>query len=197
MVIYKAFKQGLVCRGYRFHEGMNITEKADCVQNGFHGAENPLDCFAYYPPSYGNGDVYYMCEALGDIDEDERDSKVSCTHLNIVRKLTYYDMAACALIYMKKHPERKLVELSGNTVCVQYNMAQVSEAGIALARGIKPMAKGVMGASLGFAATDRKDRVMQIRIGMVDGIHILPGRYYEYREGELHEVQGTGQAARR
>lgn len=197
MVIYKAFKRGLVCRGYQFHEGMNITEKANCVHNGFHGAENPLDCFCHYPPFYGNGDEYYMCEALGDIDEDEFDSKVSCTHLNIVRKLSYYDMAACALIYMKKHPEREFVQLSGNTVCVQYNMAQVSEPGMAIARGIKPIAKGIVGAALGFAVTDKRDRVVQIRIAVVDGIRILPGRYYEYREGDLHEVQGTGQAARR
>jgi len=112
-----------------------------------------------------------------------------------VRKLSYYDMAACALIYMKKHPERKFVQLSGDTVCVQYNMAQVSNPGIAIARGIKPIAKGIVGAALGFAVTDKRDRVMQIRIAVVDGIRILPGRYYEYREGDLHEVQGTGQAA--
>lgn len=195
MVIYKAFKQGLVCRGYRFHEGMNITDKANCVKNGFHGAENPLDCFVHYPLSYGNGDEYYMCEASGDMDEDGNDSKVSCTHLNIVRRLSYYDMATCALLYMKKHPERELVQLFGDTVCVQYGMAQVLKPGIAIARGKDPAAKGVTGASLGLAVTDGRDRVVQIRIAVVDGIRVLPGRYYGLREGELHEVQGTGQAA--
>ena len=44
MIAYKGFKPGLVCRGYQFHMGLNITDKANCRANGFHCAENPLDC---------------------------------------------------------------------------------------------------------------------------------------------------------
>lgn len=196
MVIYKAFKKGLVCRGYRFREGMNVTEKANCRENGFHGAENPLDCFRHYPPKVGNGDEYYMCEALGDIDEDDNDSKVSCTHLKLVRKLSYYDMAACALLFMKKNPERKFEELNGDTVCALYNAARVAVPGIAIARGIKPVAAGVIGATLGFAVTDIKDRVIQVRVVPVDGITILPDRYYRYGEEGLYEAEGTVAASR-
>ena len=29
--------------------GLNITDKANCRANGFHCAENPLDCLSYYP----------------------------------------------------------------------------------------------------------------------------------------------------
>ncbi len=197
MVIYKAFKKGLVCRGYQFHEGMNVTDKADCARSGFHGAENPLDCFRHYPPEAGNGDEYYMCEALGDIDEDDIDSKVSCTRLNLVRKLSYYDMAACALIFMKKNPDREFKELTGNTVCALYNQARVAVPGIAIARGIKPVAAGVTGATLGFVVTDRRDHVIGIRVVPVDGITILPDRYYGYGEEGLYEVKETIRTARR
>ena len=44
MIAYKGFNKGLVCRGYQFSNGENITDEANCAKNGFHSAENPLDC---------------------------------------------------------------------------------------------------------------------------------------------------------
>ena len=44
MIAYKGFAPGLICRGYQFVPGLNKTEKANCRENGFHCAENPLDC---------------------------------------------------------------------------------------------------------------------------------------------------------
>ena len=49
MLAYKGFDKGLICRDYQFNPGLNVTEKANCAKNGFHCAENPLDCFNYYP----------------------------------------------------------------------------------------------------------------------------------------------------
>ena len=43
MIAYKGFNKGLICRGYQFSKGENITEEANCAKNGFHSAENPLD----------------------------------------------------------------------------------------------------------------------------------------------------------
>ena len=43
MRAYKAFDIGLSCRGYQFVEGKNVTDQANCVKNGFHCVENPLD----------------------------------------------------------------------------------------------------------------------------------------------------------
>lgn len=188
MVVYKAFKEGMVCRGYQFHMGINITDKANCAQNGFHAAENPIDCFRHYHPYPGCQDEYYMCEASGDIDEDDRDSKISCTCLNIVRKLTLYDMAACALLYMKKYPEREFKEYDSPVVAVKENKAAVQVPGIAIARGKIPMAAGPVGCSLGFAVTDGNDVVKRVQIAMVDGIHVFPGRYYTLKEGGLREA---------
>ena len=42
MEAYKAFDIGLKCRGYQFVAGLNVTDQANCVRNGFHCAENPL-----------------------------------------------------------------------------------------------------------------------------------------------------------
>ena len=59
MIAYKGFLPGLICRGYQFRMGLNVTEKANCAHNGFHCAEDPLDCLSYY------GDInhaeYYLC----------------------------------------------------------------------------------------------------------------------------------------
>lgn len=67
MIAYKGFQKDLKCRGFQFQEyGINETEKANCRQNGFHCAENPLDCLCYYP-NWKNS-VYYIVDASGDLD---------------------------------------------------------------------------------------------------------------------------------
>lgn len=191
MVIYKAFKKGLICRGYQFQMGMNVTDKANCAQNGFHGATNPLDCFRHYPPKYGNEDEYYMCEALGDVDEDDADTKVSCTHLNIVRKLSMFDMATCVLLYCRKNPKEKLKEMNNDVVKYVEGNANVYGPGIAISRGTEPGAAGPVGAILGFVLTDIMGEVRNVRVCIVDGITILPNRLYKWNGGEIIEAEGN------
>ena len=48
MIAYKGFEKGLTCRDYQFRMGLNVTDEANCTHNGFHCAENPLDCLTYY-----------------------------------------------------------------------------------------------------------------------------------------------------
>ena len=86
MIAYKGFQKDLKCRGFQFQEyGINETEKANCRQNGFHCAENPLDCLCYYP-NWKNS-VYYIVDASGDLDEDGEDSKISCTKMRLLKKI--------------------------------------------------------------------------------------------------------------
>ena len=83
MIAYKGFQKDLKCRGFQFQEyGINETEKANCRQNGFHCAENPLDCLCYYP-NWKNS-AYYIVDASGDLDEDGEDSKISCTKMRLI-----------------------------------------------------------------------------------------------------------------
>ena len=88
MIAYKGFRPGMICIDYQFQMGLNVTDKANCRQNGFHCAENPLDCLNYY------GDIdhseYYIVNAGGDIDEDEVDSKISCTELTVLKRPVSY-----------------------------------------------------------------------------------------------------------
>jgi len=178
MLAYKGFNKGLVCRGYQFQMGLNITEKANCVENGFHCAENPLDCLTYY--SDINNSEYYIVDAGGDIDEDDRDSKISCTHLTIIKRITPKELFLHSLAYINDHPFRD------NSRHVNENQHEAIN-GYAVVRGKNPIACGKKGDILCFAkeAEDSK-RIIQMSIAVVDGKRVMPNKWYnvELKESE-------------
>ena len=106
MYAYKGFEPDLSCRGYRFIMGKNVTPEANCASTGFHCAEDPLDCLTYY--SDMDRSIYCLVQPCGDIDEDDRDSKIACTELTILRQLTRKEFFLHALAYMVDHPGRKV-----------------------------------------------------------------------------------------
>ena len=171
MIAYKGFDPGLICRGYRFVMGLNTTDKANCRANGFHCAEDPLDCLTYY--SDMNHAEYYLVNAGGDVDEDDIDSKISCTELTILRKLNKTEFFLHALAYMVDHPKRK----ANGKVSAETGKATC---GYAIVRGVDPRACGNKGDILAFAKEDPKSkRIIQIGLTEVDGVKVLPGKWYD------------------
>ena len=85
MIAYKGMRPGMVCLGYQLRMGLNVTEQANCRENGFHCAANPMDCLRYYG-DFQNSE-YFLVRPCGDLDEDAADSKISCTQLWVLRKL--------------------------------------------------------------------------------------------------------------
>lgn len=170
MVAYKAFEPGLICRGYQFVMGLNVTEKANCSQNGFHCAENPLDCLTYY--SDIDKSEYYLVDARGDIDEDGNDTKIACTELTVIKRLSCEEFFLHGLAYMADHP---LLKWSSPVKKDRTNAAN----GYAVVRGIDPIACGMSGDILAFAkeGPDRRS-VIQIALSRVDGEKVLPGVWY-------------------
>lgn len=171
MIAYKGFNKGLVCRGYKFKMGLNTTPKAQAAACGFHCAENPLDCLSYY------GDMdrseYYLVNADGDIDEDDCDSKISCTELTIIKKLSKEDFILHALAFMADHPKR---EWNHN---VQREKAEAGGYGFAIARGRDPVAKGhKKGDILAFAKEEDDGNILEIAMVVVDGRTIKAGKWY-------------------
>lgn len=170
MIAYKGFNPGLECRGYRFVMGLNITDEANCVQNGFHCAENPLDCLSYY--SDMERSEYYLVNAGGDVDEDAIDSKISCTELTILRRLNKLEFFLHALAYMVDHPNRKW---NSN---VRKEIGQAKD-GYVVVRGIDPKASGSQGDVLAFAKENPETgKIIQIAVTQVDGEKIAPNRWY-------------------
>ena len=151
--------------------GKNVTEQANCAANGFHCAENPLDCLSYY--SDMEHSVYCLVIPGGDIDEDHLDSKIACTELTIVKRLERQDVFLHALAYMVDHPAR-----SWNRH-VQKDRATAS-CGYAVVRGSDPIACGKKGDILAFAKEDPKTGgIIQIALTCVDGKKIKPKVWYD------------------
>lgn len=171
MIAYKGFEPGLVCRGYQFVMGLNITEKANCRANGFHCAEDPLDCLSYY--SDMKRSEYYLVQPDGDIDEDEIDSKIACTELTIIKKLEHEEFFLHALAYMVDHPRRE------QNSHVQRDRGQAA-CGYVIVRGPDPVASGKNGDILAFARESPDgSKIIQIGIARVDGEKVRAGVWYD------------------
>lgn len=172
MIAYKGFDPGLVCRGYQFVMGLNVTDKANCRANGFHCAENPLDCLSYYPNMERS--EYYLVDAGGDMDEDEHDSKISCTRLTILKKLDKKDFFLHALAYMMDHPDR---ECSSRVV---RDAGCAGKDSFVVVRGIDPIAKGSRNSVLALAKEEPETgKIIQIGLACVDGKCARPNVWYD------------------
>lgn len=170
MIAYKGFAPGLNCRGYQFKMGLNVTAEANCARNGFHCASNPLDCLSYYHDFAKN--EYYIVNAGGDIDEDNVDSKISCTELTILKRLDLKNFMLCALAYMHDHPLLPWNGLVKRDVGIASN-------GFAIVRGTDPKAMGKDGDVLALAMESADgDKVEQIALTVVDGIKIHADTWY-------------------
>ena len=168
MIIVKAFEDGFICRGYKYLGigEKNVTDRANCARNGFHGAENPLDCAAHYRGIKNT--VYCLCEASGDIDEDSVDSKITCTELTILRVLTMEEFVALSLCYIIEHPQRP----DSSVLCRDIGRASN---GFCVVRGKAPRASGGIGDVLGFCV-ERPDsnEIEMVSLILVDGETIKP-----------------------
>ena len=170
MIAYKAFNKGLHCLGYQFQMGLNVTEKAQTKNCGFHCAENPLDCLNYYR----NMDhaEFYIVNAGGDVDEDDIDSKISCTELTIIQQLSKEEFVLHALAYMVDHAKRECNNrVRRDTGTADYN-------GFVIVRGADPIASGKKGDILAFAKEAEDGIIVEIAMTKVDGKSIKPGKWY-------------------
>lgn len=176
MVAYKAFERGLIAtRGagrYQFKEGVNETEKAHCARYGFHCAEDPLDMFNYYRPD--DNVEYRVVIASGDIHEDGNDSKISCTRMIVKQEISIAQVAAAALLYWQKHPERSRDSYS---ISGKFKMV----------RGKNPKLSGKLGEWLCFAIGTSKD-IERIGMILIDGKKYDPDIFYNI-DGERVGVQ--------
>ena len=138
LFVYKMFDKGLRCRGYKFKVGLNVCDHATCVKEGFHAAENPLDCLSYY--SHFDDSECWLCYADEEVHENGTDTKISCTRLEILRRLSKPVFVAEAVNYILAHPRRALN--SRVFACDKKSrVAPVNSNGFAIAVGEEPKAK--------------------------------------------------------
>ena len=108
MKAFKMFNKDMTCtkgRGvFQYEIGQRYyEEEATCAKTGFHAAENPLDCLTYYH-DFANA-ICCEVDAGGSIDEDDKDSKISCTMITILRQLDLEEFLTEAVMYIVHHPQ--------------------------------------------------------------------------------------------
>lgn len=87
---------------YQYKPGKNVTEKAKCANTGFHLCEDPLDCLSYY--DWDGKNQFWAVAAGGDIDEDEQDTRISCTELTLIRRISAEEFLLLHANYAMWHP---------------------------------------------------------------------------------------------
>lgn len=173
MIVYKAFEPGMVCMGYHYKPGeVNYEAEANCVRNGIHAAENPIDCLSYY--EWNGKNEFWRCEATGDIDEDGLDSKISTTELIPTHKLSLTEYIAECAWYILQHPTR-IQEQYGNIMISQNTGIQSYNCKVLLVAGENPTGK-VTEAENMLVLVDTKKDVMRA------GKNLAPG-WYHIEEG--------------
>lgn len=116
---------------------------------------------------------YCLVNAGGDVDEDGRDSKISCTELTVLKKLDREEFFLHALAYMVDHPHRECNE----RIIWEFGTAWD---GFVIVRGLAPKAKGPLGSILAMAKEDPKTgKIIQAAIAEVDGAAVLPHTWYD------------------
>lgn len=186
MIAYKAFKPGFICKDYQFKEHeKNVTDAANCKKNGFHCAENPLDCLSYYPNIHNS--VYCIVEIGGDMHEDGSDSKISCTELTIRKVLSIRDYFFHILLYMAKNKTDE-TNFRVKTECA------TASSGYAIVCGLHPIAKGKVGDILAFAQKNGFGDIDMIAVYEIDGEALKPDIYYNIFGKEEVLEHGTLQA---
>ena len=176
MRAYKGFNIGLKCRGYQFVIGKNVCDEANCVKNGFHCAENPIDCLSYYPNVRTS--EYWIVDAGGDIDEDAIDSKISCTELTLLKRLSIKEFLLHCLVFLSKHPDYKTHSYVSNECCR-------AERGFGIVCGLNPIAKGKYGDVLAILQFNRQGKAIASGIYVVGTPGIESDKYYNVMGQEV------------
>lgn len=181
MIGYKITSPGLTAtrgtyKGCKLKMGLNTTEEANCARNGFHCAANPLDCLTYYS-SLDDNEIY-LVEAGGDIDEDSGDSKISCTELNIIRRLSVPEFIAASVLYAQKYPYAQSHHL------IKENKGSADN-GFCIVKGVNPLCRALkIGDVLGFLKFEETGT--QIKVFVADGEKIKPNVWYTI-DGKEHK----------
>lgn len=173
---YKMFNKDLTCthgRGtFQYIPGEWMEEKeANCVRNGFHSAENPLDCLSYYG-SWDNSSCW-LVEIDGSMDEDGLDTKIASTKIRLKRELSLFQFVLAAVTYIAKHPH-----LPENHYVIHTDgSSNANHFVICRGKGLK--AKGQIGDVIAILEEDENGEITEAKIIEIDGEEYLPDVWYQ------------------
>ncbi|MBQ6574508.1 MAG: hypothetical protein IJL90_00220 [Lachnospiraceae bacterium] len=171
MIVFKGFHKGMVCtmgRGkFKYKLGKKAyADAAKTANTGLHSTREPFGILSYY--SNHGTDVYCICEAAGDINEDSQ-GRVASTELTPLKKLTPQELAIYEGIFVQKHPE-----LSDT----HFNEHAEDNGYYAVARGKNPTARGKKGTVIVLLQEyARSHKIKKLEIFEIDGRTNKAGLY--------------------
>ena len=207
---YKGFDKDLKCRGFQYKIGETFEENIEpiCCSSGFHFCEYPLDVFAYYDPATSR---FCEVEALGKIDNNDEDSKVSTNKIRIGAELSFERLTKASIdfIYERvkkdnkksahKEEDRSVASNTGDRSVASNTgnrsvASNTGKGGIASSLGIESRAKGSLGTWVVLAEwvlnEDKYEyEVVQVKTVKVDGKRIKANTLYELINGKFKEVK--------
>lgn len=206
MKTYKGFDKDLRCRGFQYEIGKEYEEeKAEACECGFHGCENPLDVFVYYPPCDGNR--YCEVEQSGEFSNHSDDSKVASTKIKIgveiglkgliqagvsfiLEKVNWKDDSATNTGVRSAATNTGYGSAATNTG--YGSAAEVADGGsVAIVTGYQSRAKAGLGSAI--VVAERGDwngktyPLINIKAAIVDGEKIKADTWYTLKNGEFVE----------
>lgn len=175
MIAYKGFDHDLTSimgdgkeKNCSFHLGeTKEVPSSKTAVNGFHCCENITDCMTYY--DWDGKNRFFRVSADGDIDEDSQ-NRIACTKITLVEELDQKGICLAIMMYMINHPLRDGWQCRRQNIDVSKEAASTdSPIGIAVARGMYPVAKGRSGSVVGIIIEDENGLIQDAHLAVVSG----------------------------
>ena len=191
MKAYKGFNKDMTCRDFQYKEGGEYeTNRVEVCESGFHACENPLDCFAYYPPAEGS--VFHEVELGGDIQRGKDDTKCAATKIKIGARLTLAGMIKAGLDFVfakvkeSETPAATSGYLSTAATSGYRSTAEVyGKESVAVVTGLDSKARGCVGSWLVLTERDDNWHILGIKAICIDGKKYNADTWYTLKGGRV------------
>ena len=207
MTGFKGFNSDWTCHKHQFEVGKTFTfdgEISLCNQ-GFHFCENPMDLFAYYPPT----GKFAAIEADGVDATTGNDSKRVCRSITIKSEVFISEIVQAGVKFVFDHAdwsgkksaatgERGAASATGyrGAASATGYMGAASATGysgaasaegkesVAIATGRYSKASGALGCWIVLTERDSDWHIIEVKAFKVDGDKIKPNVFYELCSGK-------------
>ena len=216
IIAYKGVDKDLKCHGgfqYELDKEYEMDGPIKACSRGFHACERPLDVFNHYPPS----SRFCRVEQSGETSRDAADTKIASSKIKIGAEIGIPGLVKAQIEYVKAHttnehtdPEQATAGDSGAATAGNYGAATAGDSGaatagdsgfalsggsaacgangVAVAKGLKPKAKGGEGAVLVLIVTDDYGKLVSTKTVTV-GKTYKADTWYTVKDGRVCKVK--------
>ena len=109
---YKGFDKDMQCRDFQYEVGKeyDMDGEIKCCNRGFHACKSPLEVWDYYDMLNSR---FAEVEQSGNIDEEEKSTKVCSSHIKIKAELKLADIINIGVEWLKDITSPSKVKMDG------------------------------------------------------------------------------------